>query len=296
MKGFFYTYLYYFFTFIEKRLSLGAKQKFILLIYNIIKALDKRRKNIAFRNLDFIYENRLTDKEKKEIVDSGYKNLVTNFFEFLRYQNSNKSEILNDIEFENIESIKKIKDRGVIFVAAHYGNWELITLASSLELNINITVVGRKLGIEKLDSELKRSRERFGVRIVDKSGASRELIKALKNGECIGILTDQNSNFKNGSEVEFLGKNSLYHNIASTLARKFQTPIVPIYIKNIENNRKKIVFLEPIYSNPKCNLNSDIKNLTQAQANAMQSYILEEPKDWFWFHRRWKSTHPHTYK
>ncbi|HIC78941.1 MAG TPA: lipid A biosynthesis acyltransferase, partial [Sulfurovum sp.] len=30
--------------------------------------------------------------------------------------------------------------------------------------------------------------------------------------------------------------------------------------------------------------------LTQLQANAMEEVIKENPKEWFWMHKRWKNT------
>jgi len=43
-------------------------------------------------------------------------------------------------------------------------------------------------------------------------------------------------------------------------------------------------------------VDADIQNATQLQADWLTSLITAEPKFWFWLHRRWKNDHPEIYK
>ena len=39
----------------------------------------------------------------------------------------------------------------------------------------------------------------------------------------------------------------------------------------------------------------DIKNLTQVYSDILAKYITRYPEQWFWAHRRWKTTFPEDY-
>ena len=43
------------------------------------------------------------------------------------------------------------------------------------------------------------------------------------------------------------------------------------------------------------NMEQDILEATQAQANIMEAVIRAKPEEWFWFHRRWKGEHKSVY-
>ncbi|MEA1915497.1 MAG: lipid A biosynthesis acyltransferase, partial [Campylobacterota bacterium] len=79
-------------------------------------------------------------------------------------------------------------------------------------------------------------------------------------------------------------------------ARKFDAVVIPVAIFNQETDKYKVKFYKPLEAIKTNDSKEDIKQLTQLQANAIETIIKEDPKQWFWCHKRWKSTHANIYK
>ncbi len=80
----------------------------------------------------------------------------------MRRENLSKEQILRDVEFENPNILQTALDKGkrVIFITAHYNNWELLPIAVASKFNIKLVrFVGRKLDSKLMDRILKDSRE-----------------------------------------------------------------------------------------------------------------------------------------
>ena len=53
---------------------------------------------------------------------------------------------------------------------------------------------------------------------------------------------------------------------------------------------------DPIFPIKTDNEENDIKELSQLQANALSAIILEDKKQWFWSHKRFKSHYREIYE
>ncbi len=292
-----YILLYRVFSFFVRNIPKSLEKPTIVFFAKILSLLDNRRGKVAKVNLDFAYGEEISEEEKNEIVKSCYKNLVRNFISFVQMQQISKDELLSLLEFENSELVEDLLRNGerIIFLTSHYGNWEHVSLGIGAKFDIKLTVVGRALGIEELDRELEESRARFGVEVLDKKGATKELIKTLKNGNHIGMLVDQNCGEKSGVLVDFFGKKARHLHSGSILSRKFDAPIVFVHSK-IEDEKNIIKFVEVYRVKKSDDIDRDILEATQKQAEVEERYIRENPKEWFWFHRRWKNQHEEIYR
>ena len=132
--------------------------------------------------------------------------------------------------------------------------------------------------------------------MLEKSGAIRGLLKALKNGENVGLLVDQNTSAKEGILINFFGKQARHTPSAALIARKTGTPIIPAYITTNDYINYDITFYEPILTQKTENNEEDIRESVQKQANITQKIIEAKPDEWFWLHRRWKNRYEELYK
>ncbi len=103
----------------------------------------------------------------------------------MRRENLSKEQILRDVEFENPNILQTAldKDKRVIFITAHYNNWELLPIAVASKFNIKLVGVGRKLDSKLMDNViLKDSRELYGVEMVYRKGAIEKFNESFKEG------------------------------------------------------------------------------------------------------------------
>ncbi len=249
-----------------------------------------KHRKIIQSNLDLAYQPPLEDKEKKEIGIHAFMNLIDTVFGIIRRDGMHTDEVLKNVSFEGGEIIEKYQKEGkkFILVTGHYGNWELLSQSIAIKFNLTLVGVGRKLDSDLMDKVLKENRERFNVEMVYKQGAMKGCIKSINEGKIIGILTDQGIRKNQSLEVDFFGTKASHTPLASILSRKFDLDLVPAYISTEDYKQYRVKIYEPIKALKTDAQEEDLATLTQAQADIMEHVIKEDPKQWFWMHKRWK--------
>jgi len=109
--------------------------------------------------------------------------------------------------------------RGLLLLGGHQGNWELLTLFTTLQLDF----VGlyRAPAQAALQRAITRSRERFGGQLVASGGsAMRRLLRQLRTGGAAGILIDQAPRQGDGAFAPFFDRAALTMTLPHRLARK----------------------------------------------------------------------------
>lgn len=297
MRDKIYLFLFNTFQWIVKNTPKNILHSILDFLAWIIYLFDYKHRKIIKTNLDFAFEDELNEKEKKEIVKKCYKNLVYNLADFVKNQGISKEELSKKIEFENSEILENTLKNGekIILITAHYGNWELIPLSIGAFF-APLTGVGRPLESKVMDQILRKNREQFNIEMLNKKGAMKGMINALKNGRILGLLVDQNTRNKDGILINFFGKLARHTPSASLLARRFNAKIIPVFITTDDYEKYKITFYEPLNCPKTKNSEEDIKKCTQAQADITEKVIREKPDEWFWFHKRWKNQYEYIYK
>lgn len=249
-----------------------------------------KHRKIIQSNLNLAYQPPLEDKEKKEIGIHAFMNLIDTVFGIIRRDGMHTDEVLENVSFEGGEIIEKYQKEGkkFILVTGHYGNWELLSQSIAIKFNLTLVGVGRKLDSDLMDKVLKENRERFNVEMVYKQGAMKGCIKSINEGKIIGILTDQGIRKNQSLEVDFFGTKASHTPLASILSRKFDLDLVPAYISTEDYKHYKVKIYEPIKALKTDAQEEDLATLTQAQSDIMEQVIKEDPKQWFWMHKRWK--------
>ncbi len=82
----------------------------------------------------------------------------------------------------------------------------------------------------------------------------------------------------------FFNQKALTTTIPAQLVKKFNIPIVPVYIERIEDINFKLKIYKPIYFT-KDDTHQDI---TDKLNKILEGMILNKPEQWIWSHNRWK--------
>ncbi len=177
---------------------------------------------------------------------------------------------------------------GIIFVGAHTGNWELTGQVGGIH-GIPLVSVARPRDNPYLEAHVIKNRERHGQRIVAKKGAVRDLSRALRNGEHLGMLVDQN-NGRNGVFVDFFGRKASTTGAPAMLALRFGVPIIPASTLRTGRGFRYAIYVEKPLAVPNTgSREDDVRILTQAMTERVEAWVRQEPGQWLWGHRRWKS-------
>ena len=297
MVDYLYFGFYKFFAFILKVLPRDIMIKLMRGISWFAYTISKKHQKIINTNLDIAFNNTLNKEEKKAYGISAFMNLLDTTLGIIERDGMSKEEVIKNVTFEGEEIVKKYQDAGkkIIFITGHQGNWELLSQSIAIKFDLTLVGVGRKLDSNLMDKILKENRERFNVEMVYKKGAMKGCIRALGQKKAVGILVDQSIRKNQSIEVDFFNHPATHTPLASILSRKFEIDLIPAFISTDDYKNYHVKIYEPIKTIKTESQEEDLKELTQAQANAMQRTIEAHPKEWFWMHKRWKNTKENIY-
>ncbi len=290
-------YLFRFFETCFLALPYSFQKALILALAKLAFLIDTKHKNIIKANLDLTIKNDISAEKYESILRYCHKNLSLVLLQVLRSSRLSIQDLKESVTFENRHYIDDAITSGkkFIIVSAHYGNWELGATAIAA-LIYPTTSIHKKMNDKYFDEYLLQSRTKFKMSMVEKKGAIKHLVRALKKGESVSMMIDQNVNPKDGIYIDFLGAKATQTAAPAFLARKFDALIIPALINTAPNKENVITFFEPIVTANTDNEEKDILESTQAQADILAQVIRSHPEPWFWCHKRWKSAHEEIYK
>lgn len=252
--------------------------------------LARRQRTAGMQNLRMAMPH-LDDRERKRILRRCFSNLGRQLVEFSHFPTLNKNNIADYVVYEGLEHYVAAtrQGKGVLFLTGHFGAWELSAFAHSV-YGYPLHIVVRRIDNSKVDQLVERYRALSGNRPIAKKNALRDILKALRSGETVGILIDQNTTREEGIFVNFFGIPAATTPVTATLALRTKAPVVPGLLIWDEKLRKhRLRFDPPIPLIETGDPARDVIENTRAFHAVLEKYIREYPDQWLWIHRRWKT-------
>lgn len=176
------------------------------------------------------------------------------------------------------------RGKGVILAAPHLGNWEMIGLW--VATHGPITTLYRPPRLEALDTLVRGARERGGATLLptDASGV-RGLMRALKKGELIGILPDQDPEGDSGVYAPFYGVEANTMVLLPKLARKTGATVLFVCAVRLPRGEGFAMHLLPA---PTGIADADPRTAARALNEGVENCIALAPAQYQWGYKRFK--------
>ncbi len=277
--------------FFSSFLSIKARNKVGSFLGVFAYYILKKRRQIAEENLIFAFPNYNISKIKK-IAKGSFCNLGITFFELFAMPKMSDADLHSTIQYENIELIDEVRNRnrGIIFLSGHFGNWELLAYSIGVFTNLPITIIVKPQSNTYIDFLLNTYRTSRNNKIVSMYSAARTVISVITKGEVIALLADQSATEDKDLYIDFFGRESATYKVVSDLALRFQIPIVMGFAKRqLEDATYKVKLLELDYSDLQNN-KEGVLELTKRHVKILEESIRQAPDHWTWMHKRWKHT------
>ncbi len=252
-------------------------------------ALDRRHLRIAEANLRAAFPE--WDASRIAATARGvYRHFGAVMLDLLWMEGRSAEELLALADVEGIDEILKANDEGAgaIALSAHFGNWEFQAIAS-VPLAGNISEIARPLDNPLLDRRLVALRSGSGNKVIYKQRALVQALRALRDGGIVAVLIDQNVQAEYGVFVEFFGRPACTTTVAAALALKTGCAIVPVHCILQRNGRYRMVYGPRVVWQGSGRRDQDLVSLTQHLTAVIESWVRENPEQWLWLHRRWKT-------
>ncbi len=210
--------------------------------------------------------------------------------ELSRMYHNRDQELLANVQFVGLENYFAAKERGkgLMFITAHSGNWELLALSFGARYD-PVAVVGRQMDKLYVNRILEKMRCRFGNSVIYRDRASRELLEAFKKNRNVGLLVDQATDAANGLKCDFLGRPAWTTKLPVKLAMKTGAALVPIFIRR-EGDRHIVTIHPELPLSTEGSAEERLYRDTCRLNSYIDDYIIHYPDQWNWLYNRWKRT------
>lgn len=226
----------------------------------------------------------LTAEQQQAALTGMWDNLGRVMAEYVHLADIRAGERIEVVGAEHIDAVRE-SGKPAIFFSAHYGNWELMSLVSTLR-GVPLVHVYRAANNPLTEQMLQKLRKPVGGRHIAKGmQAARELLKAMKQNESLGMLVDQK--MTNGMAVPFFGRDAMTAPAIAELALRSACPVIPAYVERLDGAHFRVTVEPPILLQDTGDRERDIYNGLLLINQIIERWIRAHPDHWFWVHKRW---------
>ena len=283
-----------FLIFILKDLSAKTIFRLGRILGNLSYKLATKRKRVALINLNIAFGDKKSNKEKKQIIKNSFIQVALSTLQslwILKYPN--RVNQLIEGESIGLDIVKKCLERrrGIFFLTAHYGNWEIMGIDHGYRGACKLNSIIRRLDNPYLNEVALKFRTVSGNGIFCRDESLLQIVRAIKNNEAVAVMMDQNT-AKGGVFVDFFGRKAATARSVARLSYRTGTPILPFFFYPTGKGTYRVKYGPELTLKKTGHREHDVIEWTQACEKFIEKTIQDTPDPWIWAHRRWKTRPP----
>jgi len=266
----------------QRSLGVGAR------LGDVARRLGIRRR-VAEDNLTRAFPNR-SDSERRAILTEHYRELGRIVMEYPRIPELVQAPDDEAVVITGREHVLAARERGrgAIVMAGHFGNVELS--GAALGTHVPLDFVTRPLSNPHVDRWVSELRRRAGVGMLRADRDVRDIYAALRANRCVAMLADQDAR-RQGVFVPFFGRLASTPTGPARIALATGAAMIVGTIVRHADGRHRLT-IDPPLDLPPGRSDEAVLELTRRHTAALEARVREHPWNWFWLHRRWKTSPP----
>jgi len=228
-----------------------------------------------------------------EISRRAFIHFATVACELLLFPALTPEKLAAKVNLQQCGNIDKAleKGRGVIMALPHIGNWEILGAAL-----VNAGYPLHSFFLAQKENEIGGVLDYFrrysGITLYDRDRGGIKGLKALRSGEILGMIADQDG-ANNGVYMDFLGHWVSMPAGPANWSLKTGAALVPLFSIRQGHGQKYNGMILPALpdENPDLPHNEQVIARTLRLARWMEEIILAFPHQYLWFYDRFKPRH-----
>jgi len=251
------------------------------------------REKVVLSNLKKVFGN-----EKASALAKGfYRNFCDITVESMKLFTVSDKSLINRVEYSSkgLQLMNRLYDdnRIVILAGGHMASWEMYAVTFPQQIKFDTMALYKKLSDPIIDEEMRISRERLGLKMVEISESKKWMENHMATSDntrlTVGFGFDQSPPKANTSWwTKFLGVDTAVYFGIEKWAKDYNAAVVYGAVKRVDRGRYSVDFRlvkEHV-------LDSEKGEVVDRCLGELEREIREAPSDWLWSHKRWKHTKP----
>jgi Kdo2-lipid IVA lauroyltransferase/acyltransferase len=250
----------------------------------------RSRRRVVEDNLRQAFPDRDADWIRR-VASASWAHLGREGVALLRMGTLGPRAVWERTEVEGIEHVREplSRGRGVIVLTGHLGNWEIGGAALAVR-EVPTDVVAKRQNNPLFDARMNGTRERLGMRVIDRDGGTRDILRALRAGRVVALVADQNV-LHQGVFVEFFGRRASTARGPALLALRTGAAVVfATAIRQPGPRARYHVRCRPLDPpDPAREPEQAARVFLRRYLAALEADIAGAPEQYLWAHKRWKT-------
>jgi len=226
----------------------------------------------------------------QRVVRASYEHLGREAVVILRLPRKSRAEIVARTRVDGKPVFAHFREgQGMVVCAGHFGNWEIAAAIMPARGYPVDAIVNRQQN-PLFDDYIVRTRERLGIGIIRRGGATEAATRAVRAGHAVAFAADQDAN-RPGVFVPFFGRLAATHRGAALIAVRTGAPMY-LALPTREADGSYVLRLVEVAFDREGELDDVVWRGTAAFTAMLEAAIRERPGQYLWQHRRWKTRPP----
>jgi len=258
--------------------------------YLLNKYVIRYRYDVVRSNLRNAFSER-SESEIDALTEETFRSLSDLLVETIKGIGISRGELERRMGITASSRVHELVDQGqpLLFLTAHYCNWEWLLLYSCMHLSHPLMVAYQPFHNRRFDEFMLEARTRFGGKAVPATDLIRQIIKNRKTLKTLTLLADQSpSRNERKYWTTFLNQDTAFIDATDSLAWLTRMPVIFVTTKRRKRGHYDVslkVIAEPPYE-------KNSHNVVESYARELDAMIRADPPAWLWSHRRWKFSRP----
>jgi KDO2-lipid IV(A) lauroyltransferase len=263
--------------------GLDRASRFMGACWHAVAPMLSRHKR-ALQHLEWAFPDK-SETDREMIARAMWRNLGQTFAEALLLEKiiaqPNRINVLNGHIFYDALA----EGKGVVLVAPHYGNWEVLCIPL-INAEKGVSALYQSIQNPHIENMVRQSRIKLYRNGLFPKGHSslKKMMALLKQGEIVSMMADLREH--SGIDIEFFGRPAPSTPFPAMLARRLGAPIIAG--RTIRRGPGRFdLDLARINVSQAEDTKQAIAETTQAIHSCFENWIREYPDHWMWAHKRW---------
>jgi KDO2-lipid IV(A) lauroyltransferase len=276
------------FSYLTKILGLQLSRRLAIPLAVFFYYLAPIRKKVVIENLVNSFPEYSMQKIR-EIAFGTYKSFAITLLETLYIPHICKQEMIKEVKCINLDLLKQKIDnkQGVVYLSAHFGNWEYFALSTALQLDHALYLIIKPQRNPYVTEFLNNARTKWHNEVIPMGVSVRQAYKVLSEKKMVAMAADQRGH-KDGPRINFFKRPAAMYPGSAVLALRTGASLVYAIIYRNPDYSYAIKFEELVVDDITGTEDEKVDEILRRYINHLEQYIRKYPEQWLWMHKRWK--------